>query len=219
MNIREKLAQIQMEIKAPKDKNNDFGKYKYRSAEQIFESFKKFEDKYKVCLVVEDGLVEVAGRLFIRATATLFDTELNVMDPASFIEVKAYAELDNHKGMSKDQMTGTASSYARKYAMNGLFLLDDTKDADTNEYRVEKDAREAQAEKSAPATKEKAPLGLDPEVAGVDGFVKAMSDKGIPLEFAASFYACEKWEDLNEAQQVACSRNLAKIEKKWKEKQ
>lgn len=129
MELREKLLKIQTELKCNKGQYNSFGKYSYRSCEDILEAVKSLLLEYKTTLTIEDELADVSGRVFIEAIATLQDCESE-----SVISNKAYAELDNHKGMSLDQCTGTASSYARKYALNGLFLIDDTKDADTNEF-------------------------------------------------------------------------------------
>lgn len=144
MNIYEKLLAIQQEVKAPKDKTNDFGKYKYRSAEQILESVKPHLKKHKATLVINDEIVAIEGRLFVKATATLIDieeTQVGNLNIFKDISSTAFAELSEHKGMTADQTTGTASSYARKYALNALFLLDDTKDADSNEFKREKDSK------------------------------------------------------------------------------
>ena len=131
MTLREKLSKIQQEMKAPKNLYNSFGKYNYRNAESILESFKPFEDKYNVFMVVYDDVVQVGERIYIKAIAELLDCESD-----DSIKAHAYArESVEKKGMDDSQITGTASSYARKYALNGLFLLDDTKDADTDEYK------------------------------------------------------------------------------------
>lgn len=143
MTLHEKLAAIQSQIKAPKDKSNDFGGYKYRSAEQIFEAFKPFGAQYKLVLTVSDDVVPVGSWVYVKATATLTDVD----NPSDTAVVTAWArEQDTRKGMDAAQVTGSASSYARKYALNGLFLLDDTKDPDTMEYRQENDARRQKAE-------------------------------------------------------------------------
>lgn len=131
MNIHEKLAAIQSEMKAPKNLYNSFGKYSYRNAEGICEAFKPYGKKYGLSLVLSDEVVEIGGRVYVMATASLYDTE----SPDS-IGVSAFArEAETKKGMDDAQVTGATSSYARKYALNGLFLLDDTKDPDTDEYR------------------------------------------------------------------------------------
>jgi hypothetical protein len=131
MNIHEKLSAIQSEMKAPKNLYNSFGKYSYRNAEGICEAFKPYGKKYGLSLVLSDEVVEIGGRVYVMATASLYDTE----SPDS-IGVSAFArEAETKKGMDDAQVTGATSSYARKYALNGLFLLDDTKDPDTDEYR------------------------------------------------------------------------------------
>jgi hypothetical protein len=123
------LTKIQAELKCPKGSFNKFGGFKYRSAEQILESAKPILYKYESVLILTDEVVEVGGRLFLKATATLINTD-------GEIKVTAYAELSEHKGMSSEQTTGTASSYARKYALNGLFLIDETEnDPDSKDNR------------------------------------------------------------------------------------
>ena len=130
MNIYEKLLNIQTELKAPKGQYNSFGKYKYRSCEDILEAVKPICAKNKATLVLSDSLENIGDRYYIKATAILIDVE-----SGENLENTAYAreELEK-KGMDGSQITGTASSYARKYALNGLFNIDDTKDADTDEY-------------------------------------------------------------------------------------
>ena len=130
MNIYEKLLNIQTELKAPKGQYNSFGKYKYRSCEDILEAVKPICAKNKVTLILSDSLENIGDRYYIKATATLIDVE-----NGENLENTAYArEEQEKKGMDGSQITGTASSYARKYALNGLFNIDDTKDADTDEY-------------------------------------------------------------------------------------
>jgi len=113
------LIKIQEELKCPKGSFNAFGKYKYRSAEQILEALKPLLNKYDSLLLMSDSIVEIGNKLFLKATAT-FKHE------GESIEVFGFAEMGEHKGMSSEQTTGTASSYARKYALNGLFLIDET---------------------------------------------------------------------------------------------
>lgn len=130
MNIYEKLMNIQKELKAPKGQFNKFGGYKYRSCEDILEAVKPLLAKYKTTLVISDELENIGERYYIKATAKLINIEAT-----ESIENTAYArEEENKKGMDGSQITGTASSYARKYALNGLFNIDDTKDADTDEF-------------------------------------------------------------------------------------
>lgn len=113
------LIKIQAELKCPKGSFNAFGKYKYRSAEQILEALKPLLNKYDSLLLMSDSIIEIGNKLFLKATAT-FKHE------GESIEVFGFAEMGEHKGMSSEQTTGTASSYARKYALNGLFLIDET---------------------------------------------------------------------------------------------
>lgn len=115
----ENLVKIQAELKCPKGSVNKFGNYKYRSAEQILESVKPLLLKYESTLVLSDCIIEVGSKLFMKSTATL-------KSGSDVIEINGYAEMSEHKGMSSEQCTGTASSYARKYALNGLFLIDET---------------------------------------------------------------------------------------------
>ena len=130
MGINEKLMRIQTQIKAPKNLYNSFGKYKYRNAEGICEAVKPFLEKENVSLILLDDVMAVGNRFYVKAIARLTDNE-----NGDSVEATAFArESESKKGMDDSQITGTASSYARKYALNGLFLLDDTKDADTDEY-------------------------------------------------------------------------------------
>lgn len=139
MTLIEKLSSIQQKIKAPKNKYNSFGNYKYRNAEDILEAFKPFESEYKVAITITDDIVDVGSRIYVKAKVMLYDCEAD-----QSISVSAYArEAESKKGMDDSQITGTASSYARKYALNGLLLLDDTKDADTDEYQMQNDDKAA----------------------------------------------------------------------------
>ena len=141
LNLTQRLLNAQSELKAPKGQYNNFGKYKYRSAEDILEAVKPINAKHGVLLTITDEPVLVGDWHYIKATAT-------ITDGTESIVVTAYArESLNKKGMDDSQITGTASSYARKYALNGLYLIDDTKDADTDEYRNQ--GNKAPAVKSA----------------------------------------------------------------------
>jgi hypothetical protein len=130
-----KLVKIQAELKAPKNQTNNFGKYKYRSAEDIIEAVKPILFKNNCALLISDEIIQVAERIYVRATAMLID-ENNEELP---IQVYGWArEEEVKKGMDAAQITGSASSYARKYALNGLFAIDDTKDSDaTNNHQDE----------------------------------------------------------------------------------
>ena len=121
------LKKIQQELKAPKGQYNNFGRYAYRSAEDILEAVKPLLAKYDAELILSDDITEIGGRVYVKATATIKGN-----DDTEKITVTAFArEPAEKKGMDESQITGTASSYARKYALNGLFLIDDNKDADS----------------------------------------------------------------------------------------
>lgn len=144
-----KLVAVQAALKAPKGQFNKFGGYKYRSCEDILEAVKPLLLEQGLQLTITDEPVEVGGRIYIKATAT-------VTDGSETATVSGYArEAETKKGMDESQITGTASSYARKYALNGLFLIDDTKDADaTNDHQKPKAAtRPKQAAKPKAAAK------------------------------------------------------------------
>ncbi|MEG2541460.1 MAG: ERF family protein [Clostridia bacterium] len=128
MNIYEKLLTVQSQLKVPKAQVNNFGNYKYRNCEDILENVKPHLLDVKATLLLFDDIVFVDGRFYIKATATLVDAE----KPTETIVVCAYArEEESKKGMDGSQVTGASSSYARKYALNGLFNIDDTRDSDT----------------------------------------------------------------------------------------
>jgi len=141
--ILKKLIGIQAELKAPKNQRNNFGKYNYRSCEDILEAVKPLLVKREVVLTITDSVVSIDRRFYVEATASLMDVETG-----ETISVKSLArEEETKKGMDGAQITGAASSYARKYALNGLFAIDDTKDADsTNKH---------EQDKSVPAKKDK----------------------------------------------------------------
>ena len=134
MTILEKLQKIQVELKVTKNQTNHFGKYKYRSAEDILEAVKPFEDKYKVVFKITDELKELAGHIYVDSEAKIIDAEST--DRESSISSSAQAIIDfQAKGMQMPQRTGAASSYAKKYALGNLLLIDDNKDSDaTNDH-------------------------------------------------------------------------------------
>ena len=131
-NIYEKLMNVQQELKAPKNQYNSFGEYKYRSCEDILEAVKPLLKKNKLTLQINDTIVPASeSRFYIKATAKLIDVESEAT-----IENTAFArEVDDKKKLDGSQLTGVSSSYALKYALNGLFLIDDTKDADKDEFQ------------------------------------------------------------------------------------
>ena len=137
------LLAVQRDLKAPKGQRNTFGKYNYRSAEDILEAVKPHLAEHGLVLLLSDSIEQVCDRCYVKATATVLDVATG-----DTVQNAAYArEPLTKKGMDEPQITGTCSSYARKYALNGLIAIDDTKDPDTDEYR-----NEAQGRAGAPKT-------------------------------------------------------------------
>lgn len=145
MNVYEKLSKIQTSLKAPKNQFNSFGKYNYRSCEDILEGVKPLLTEVKATLLLNDTVEQIGERIYIKATATLIDNE-----KGEKVEVNAYAREDEtKKGMDLSQVTGSTSSYARKYALNGLFCIDDTKDSDaTNDHSSKTPQNKPQAKEN-----------------------------------------------------------------------
>lgn len=147
MGINEKLLEIQTELKAPKSQYNSFGKYKYRNCEDILEALKPLLAKVKAAVVITDEIVNIAQRFYVKATVRLINVENDEV-----IETSAYArEPENKKGLDESQITGSTSSYARKYALNAMFAIDDTKDSD---YAPDSNSKPATAPKNKPLSKE-----------------------------------------------------------------
>ena len=145
------LLQIQSELKAPKGQFNAYGKYKYRSCEDILEAVKPILKKNNCALLLSDSLIYVGERYYIKATATLVNAE------GKSVSTEAYArEEETKKGMDASQITGASSSYARKYALNGLLCIDDNKDSDTTNTGDNAPAAPAKASKEDNAEVEKA---------------------------------------------------------------
>lgn len=120
----ERVIAVQSQLKAPKNQRNDFGGFNYRSCEDILEAVKPLLKAEGLCLTITDDIVMIGDRYYVKATATLTDGERSLPNQAFAREPEERAKMDG------SQVTGSASSYARKYALNGLFAIDDTKDAD-----------------------------------------------------------------------------------------
>jgi len=133
-NVYEKLMNIQNELKAPKNQYNNFGKYKYRSCEDILEALKPLLKKYKATLLISDEMCAIGERYYLNAMATFIDIE----DGEKIVSTASAREAETKKGMDDAQITGSTSSYARKYALNGMFAIDDTKDSDATNKGEEK---------------------------------------------------------------------------------
>lgn len=157
------LSKIQCELKAPKGQLNKFGGYAYRSCEDILEALKTLLEKYEAVVTVSDEIVNVGNRFYVKATATIKTKDGETA-------VTAYArEADTKKGMDEAQITGAASSYARKYALNGLFAIDDTKDADaTNTH----DKDEPKQEVKQPNTNKRPELTIE-QLNDLSGLIEA----------------------------------------------
>ena len=196
MSVYTKLLNVQSELKAPKSQYNSFGKYKYRSCEDILEALKPILNKNKATIIISDDILFVEGRHYIKATVKFIDTENGEM-----VENSALAREDEvKKGMDSSQITGSVSSYARKYALNGMFAIDDTKDSDsTNTHGAEPDKSES-TKLSAKQVGRLLAIGLKAGIKEPD--IK----KVIKSEFGK-----DKIEDLNKDQYDAvCSRLEAK---------
>lgn len=153
------LIEIQANLKAPKGQWNSFGKYKYRSAEDILEAVKPLLYKHDCLLYLSDEMVAIGNRIYVKATATFINAD------GVQVTNTAYArEEEEKKGTDACQLTGCCSSYARKCALNGLFLIDDTKDADTNEHQVQTQAKAQASPKTTASTIGDIIQALDPNV-------------------------------------------------------
>lgn len=133
MSIYKKLLAVQKELKAPKNQFNNFGKYHYRNQEDILEAVKPLLEKNGLAMIIFDNIIEVGGRVYVKAEVHIHDID----DGTVFKTTACARESEIRKGMDDSQITGAASSYARKYALNGMFLIDDNKDADSNEPKKE----------------------------------------------------------------------------------
>lgn len=143
LTFNQKFLKLINELKAPKNQQNTFGKYKYRSAEDILEAVKPLANSYGLVPNLSDELVLIGERYYIKATASITDGE------QTYWSTGFAREEETKKGMDGSQITGTASSYARKYAMNGLYQIDDTKDADTDEFKQQENKQTNQKSNNA----------------------------------------------------------------------
>ena len=148
-NLISAVRDVQSELNAPKSRHNSFGKYDYRSCEDILEAVKPLLKQHGLALTLTDSIEQVGARYYVKATAEVTDGE-HAMSACAYAR-----EPDTKKGMDESQLTGTASSYARKYALNGLFCIDDQKDADTDVATIQ--AQNAFAQKPAPTQPAKIP--------------------------------------------------------------
>lgn len=188
-----KLCRVQAALKAPKNQRNNFGNYNYRSCEDILEAVKPLLAKEGLVLTISDSIEMIGTRIYVKATATLTDGEKE-------ITTSAYArEADVKKGMDESQITGAASSYARKYTLNGLFCIDDCKDADTMDNTPPKSApkkaksNDKKSDALAIVKKEMARLHISAEDIS---------------EILPKQYGKKKWADLTDAEAADMAKNV-----------
>ena len=201
MNIYEKINKIQVELKAPKSQRNNFGNYNFRNCEDILEALKPLLLREKIIIQLSDELVQTGDRFYIKATATLIDVESGEKHSTTAF---AREELSK-KGMDGSQITGASSSYARKYALNGLLAIDDTKDSDTTNTHNNNDSKN---QKKQVSTEEKRKNGENYIAKNtqkyqemIDGFFETHNAKNIAelsndnvSELARKIYELEKLE-------------------------
>lgn len=200
MSLVQKLINIQKELKAPKNQRNNFGKYNYRSCEDILEAVKPLNAEQGLLLTIRDEIEYIDGRHYVKAVCEITDGE-------NTITSCAYArEADNRKGMDEAQVTGATSSYARKYALNGLYLIDDTKDVDTEEYEMQQNT----------STKNQQPSFKNNSFATnrneAEERLKKVADvKGIPYEKGKQKVIALVNKDLNREDTDIVPANIARV--------
>lgn len=212
MNIHEKLQRVQSDLKAPKNQYNKFGGYNYRNCEDIQEAVKPLLKAVKAALVVGDELVLIGDRYYIKATARFIDCE-----SGETVENTAYArEEQEKKGMDVSQVTGSTSSYARKYALNGLFCIDDVKDADnqnnasggtgkgTSKGSRKNDARKVQGQ---------AGKVTEAMIRTLQSTTERYSAKGLKMDKILSMYKLTAITDMDTEQYKDCMEKLKLYEK------
>jgi hypothetical protein len=184
-NVLTKLNKIQTELKSPKMNVNSFGKYKFRNVEDVCESLKPLLAEYKCAITLNDALILHGDRFYVEATASLYDCESEEV-----ISNKAYAREDEHKGMSAEQNSGSASSYARKYALNGLFALDNSELDPDNVNKGGKDTQADIPEKEKVNTNEKISKVY------VDSILDILANTNSDVDSFLTYMDIEKIEDM-----------------------
>lgn len=201
--LPERLLAIQNELKAPKGQYNSFGKYKYRSAEDILEAVKPLAEQHSVLIYCSDDIVMVGNRIYVKATATAED----VTGRCSAITVTAFArEPDDKKGMDTSQITGTASSYARKYALNGLLCIDDAKDADTDAYQTAGNAPTAKQQQPRQITVATAKSPYKPQRARMGDCISRLTFTSSAEGFALTVFRHLRGQE-NDRQKSICEES------------
>lgn len=176
--IYEKLANIQKELFVPKDQKNDFGRYNYRSCEDILTKVKPLCEKNGCVLFLTNETIQVGNRNYIEAHATLIETKTG----EKIESVASAREAESKKGMDESQITGTASSYARKYALAGLFCIDNERDADTNEYAEKTQGKTLATDKQIKLLKDKM---SEEQISGMLEYYKVKKIEELTIEQAS----------------------------------
>lgn len=207
MNVYEKLQHVQSGLKAPKSQYNKFGQYYYRNCEDIQEAVKPLMKEVSAALVVGDDLVMIGDRYYIKATARFVDCE-----SSEVVENTAYArEERERKGMDVSQVTGSTSSYARKYALNGLFCIDDVKDADNQDNADKKSGKATKpptgAGKDAPSDGQATKV-TESMVNSVRALVERYAHKGLKMEKVFGMYHIKAMEEMTVEQYRDCMEKL-----------
>lgn len=208
MGIFEKLQTLQQKLKAPKGQYSDWGGYYYRSCEDITEAVKPLLAEVKAVLLLTDEIVTVGGRVYVKAAAKLLDAESD-----GVVEVNGYArEAESRPKFDVAQLTGTASSYARKYALNGLFVLDDTKDADALPPAQQPAAKPAGSQKPANNAKQQPAAKPAEKVTSHQlGQLQALAkQKGVAVDSIVAGYKLNSLQDMDGRQWAQTMNGLRK---------
>lgn len=210
MTIHEKMMKIQTTLKAPKNLFNSFGNYKYRNAEGILEAVKPLLAENKLSMYISDDVQAVNDRVYVKATVSIFDIETG----ESVMATASAREALNKKGMDDSQITGTASSYARKYALNGIFLLDDTKDADTDENQKE---RKARADKQADDNNAEAIRAMKISKIKQDTLLGLCDEMAFDINKILASYHHKSISEITEGeyQYIVANKDKANVRKIW----
>lgn len=190
MNVYEKLLTVQTKLNAPKNRQNKFGGYSYRSCEDILEAVKPLLAEVKATILIKDSIVVIGERYYVYAQAFFYDIE-SKDGTCNMVSADAYArEPEEKKGSDPAQISGASSSYARKYCLNALLLIDDAKDPDTDEYQIEQDAKVTKIDKK----KKSAPA--EPETSVLDEFVTDSQIKTLEMLLKKAAITAEKFNQI-----------------------
>ena len=202
MSIVKKLMNIQNELKAPKGQYNAFGKYSYRNCEDILEAVKPLLFENGLILNISDEIVMIGDRFYIQAVAKVIDEENN------YIEAKALArESLDKKGMDASQITGATSSYARKYALNGLFCIDDTKDSDYCNDK-EENKKDSKNQQNKVTTKQQEQLVSDIQIAEI---MKKCSEHKKDISSILNYYKISNLKELTVTNYIALIKRFKEV--------